>query len=442
MAENNYLTEEQVDRQEHLSRKRLELLNPKENWSIGANRPQANLIDLMHWVKFEFAYKEFIKNNKVGNLHCWIHNKIVIDGAFLEFAEQEGVKIECLYRDSIASWKSDNDNEHFMAQGIFKISYKKLQFIHAALFHKGNQNEDEVSFFVIMHDDNYEKYIELRNKFDDWLTERDRNNLEIHVVGADSIPYEKDMMWDDLFLPQNVKNDIVGCIDGFFAAKELYEKRRIPWKKGLLFFGDPGGGKTTCIRTIISNYDFKPVTVMTSQQTNDEIITNAFEYAQEQGPALLYFEDLDVLLGGGSVSMSHFLNLMDGVNSRDGIMVIATANNPASLGQAVLRPSRFDRKWEFPLPTEDLATKYLKKWYGDTISAKNLSFIVKNAVERKFSYAYLKELYITSAYHALSEGRNDPQLKDIKKAMKQLLSDKENVESDFISENQTSIGIE
>jgi len=439
MAENNYLTEEQVDLQEHLSAKRLDLLNPKNNWTFN-QRPTQNLIELMHWAKDTFGTS--ITNN-VGLLHCWIHNKIVMDGAFFEFSEQVGVKIECLYRDSVASWRSDNHNEHFMAQGVFKISYKKLQFLHAALFHKGNQNEDEVSFFAIMDDKDYEKYIELRNTFDDWLTERDRNNLEIHVVGAESIPYEKNMSWDDLFLPEDLKDQIRGTVEGFLSAKEMYAKKQIPWKRGVLLYGDVGLGKSSCIKTIISNYDFKPVTVMTGQQTNDEVITDAFEYAQDQEPALLYFEDLDTLLGNGNVSLSHFLNLMDGVYSRNGILVVATANDLSRLGGAVLnRPSRFDRKWEFPLPTEDLAMKYLQKWYGNSIRQNNLNYIVKIAVERKFSYAYLKELYITSAFHALSSGRENPQKKDIEKAMKQLLSDKKNVDSDFISENQTKIGIE
>lgn len=436
MTENHYLTEEQVDLQEHLSINRLALLEPTFLFDSIKDRPKQNLIELMHWVKNVF-------NNGKGN--PWIHNKIVIDGAFLEFAEQSKVKIECLYRDSIASWRSDNLNEHFMAQGVFKIFYKKMSFLHCALFHKGNQNEDEVSFFVIMEDKDYSKYIELRNMFDEWLTDRDRNNLEIHVVGAESIPYEKDTSWDDLFLPDGMKKQIRGTVEGFLASKEFYASKRIPWKRGILFFGSPGSGKTTTIKTIISTYDFKPVTVMTGQQTNDEVITEAFEYAQEQEPALLYFEDLDTLLGNGNVSLSHFLNLMDGVNSRNGILVIATANDLSRLGgamDAVLdRPSRFDRKWEFPLPTEDLAIKYLKKWYGNTISVKNLNFIVKNAVEKKFSYAYLKELYITSAYYALSEGRKDPNLSDIKQALEQLLNDKENVESGFVGENYNKVEI-
>jgi hypothetical protein len=439
----NYLTEEQIDKQEHLSKERLEMLSPREDWDCEREneRPKANLIDLMHWVRVEFGH-EISDLGKEGRLNCWIHNKIVIDGAFIEFAEQKGVKIECLYRDSIASWKSDKENEHFMAQGVFKISRGDLEFLHAALFHKGNQNEDEVSFFVIMDDEDFEKYTALRNEFDNWLVERDREHLEIHVIGGEGQPYERDMSWDEVFLPEKLKKDIIDAVEGFLAAKELYEEKKIAWKRGILLWGDPGNGKTTTIKTIISRYDFKPVTVQTSPQTNDDTITQAFEYAQEQEPGLLYFEDLDSLLKMGTVSVSHFLNLLDGVSTKNGILVMATANDLRGLNEAIIdRPSRFDRKWEIPLPDEKMAKAYLHKWFGDALSAKSMNIIIKSAVEGNFSYAYLKELYITSAYHALAGGRKNPNLKDIQRAMEQMLTDKKNVQDGFQPEHHEEIGI-
>lgn len=438
MTDNKYITEEEINKCRNLSQERLDGLKPKYKWGHLANRPQSSLVDLMHWVECSFG-KEMPNTNNLG---CWIHNKIIIDGDFLTFAEENEIKIECLIRDSIASWSGENDSEQFVSQGVFLITTGDLSFLHAGLFHKGNQNEDEVSFFIVMRDSDYNKYLKLRNKYETWLKARDRQNLEIHIVGHEGSPYSRDAKWEDLFLPNKLKEDIVFSIEGFLNSKELYDKKDIPWKKGILLYGDPGNGKSTLIRTIISNYDLKPVTVRTSPQTDDNTITEAFLYAQEQGPSLLFFEDLDSLLGDmGGISLSHFLNLMDGVSSKEGILVMATANDLDKLNEAILdRPSRFDRKFYVPLPDKDMAKKYLKKWYGDTIKPATISKIAGKSVENNFSYAYLKELYITSAYYALAAGREDPILADINKALEQLLYDKENAEDGFKTKNQTPIG--
>jgi hypothetical protein len=434
----SYLTEEQVEAQEHLSAKRLKLLEPKFQFGsdIDAGRPIANLIDLMHWVKNTFGPKT------AGDLSCWIHNKIVIDGAFLEFAENHKVQIETLYLDSIASWRSSKKFEHFMAQGVFKITCGKLSFLHAALFHKGNQNEDEVSFFVIMNPKDYDKYLEFRNMFDNWLTARDREHLEIKVIGGEGLSYNREASWDEIFLPDDLKKDIRGSVEDFLNNEKLYKDHHIPWKRGILFYGEPGCGKSSLIKTIIANCDIKPVTVNSSTQTNDDTISEAFAYAQEQGPSLLYLEDLDTLLSG-HVTVSHFLNLLDGVYTRNGILVIATANVIHRLKMAVTdRPSRFDRKIEIPLPTVEMSIKYLKNWFGKFLTTKEYSIIAKQTYDMKFSYAYLKELYITSAFDAIAGGRKDPNMGDVKTALARLLKDKNTVISGFQTGGTETIGID
>ena len=160
-------------------------------------------------------------------------------------------------------------------------------------------------------------------------------------------------------------------------------------------------GKTSLIKTIISNYDFKPITIV--PDANDEILRVAFKFAEEFSPSLLYFEDLDSLLER-NVDLSNFLNLMDGISSKNGLLVIATANELKKLKPSIIdRPSRFDRKFEIPLPTMDMANSYLKHWFGNNITSKKCKELSKLIKQNNFSYAYLKEIYISSMFEALSD---------------------------------------
>ena len=125
-----------------------------------------------------------------------------------------------------------------------------------------------------------------------------------------------------------------------------------------MLYGKPGNGKTSIIRTIMSAYNFKPVTIVAG--ANDEAVREAFTYAEDQSPALLYFEDLDSLLEK-SVDISSFLNLMDGISAKNGLLVVATANDVKKLKTNITeRPSRFDRKFEIP-PTKCRNGLYISK---------------------------------------------------------------------------------
>jgi hypothetical protein len=344
MENTEFLTPADLEKQESLSLEKLKKLAHNQVQLLpngAAPRPTANFIDLMDWTKETFS--PFLKNT--AGLKKFVHNRIIVDGQFLQFCEENKVTVECLYSDSVISWKTEHDFEKFFAQGVFLIKARGLEFIHAALFHKGNQHEDEISFFVIVSDDNFQKYVDLRNQFDAWVSQRDRGNLHIRVIDGEDMPYTKDHTWEDLFLPEEIKDQLKGLVENFLASKDFYAENRIPWKRGILLYGKPGNGKTSIIRTIMSMYNFKPVTIVPG--ANDESVREAFSYAEEQSPSLLYFEDLDSLLEK-SIDISSFLNLMDGISAKNGLLVVATANEVKKLKANITdRPSRFDRKFDY-----------------------------------------------------------------------------------------------
>jgi len=428
-----FLTPELMEKQEHLSMKHLMSLEPSRQKEISEQksfpRPTASFVELMEWTKQIFC-KDFTEKVSPHALHNFVNNRIIIDGQFLHFCEERKIKVKCLYQDSVISWKTDHNYEKFFMQGVFLIKAPGLEFLHAALFHKGNQNEDEVSFFVIASNDNYEAYVKLRNEFDEWIQERDRSNLHIRVIDGEDIPYTKDSSWDELFLPTEIKDNLKGLVENFLESRDFYLSKKIPWKRGILLYGKPGNGKTSIIRTIMSVYNFKPVTIISG--AGDEAVREAFSYAEEQSPSLLYFEDLDSMLEK-NVDISSFLNLMDGISAKNGMLVIATANEVKKLKANITqRPSRFDRKFEIPLPNQEMAYIYLKRWFDNILSDPKCKEIAKFAEKHEFSYAYLKEFYISSMFEALSHNRKTPTTKDIDNTLVRLVKDKNILGSDNV----------
>ena len=105
--------------------------------------------------------------------------------------------------------------------------------------------------------------------------------------------------FENLILPEKLKADILADVERFFASRAAYEKHGVPWKRGLLFVGPPGNGKTHAIKALINETKRPCLYVKTfdSEQYTDETgIRRVFARARECSPCLLVFEDLDALI--------------------------------------------------------------------------------------------------------------------------------------------------
>ena len=174
----------------------------------------------------------------------------------------------------------------------------------------------------------------------------------------------KNATFDNLVLPPALKTEIQADFRQFFAAREVYERYRIPWKRGVLFLGPPGNGKTHTVKALINQLD-QPCLYVKSLKaryaTDHETIHAVFERARQTTPCLLIMEDLDSLINDRN--RSFFLNELDGFASNTGVVVIATTNHPERLDPAILdRPSRFDRKYHFDLPAPAEREAYISRW--------------------------------------------------------------------------------
>ncbi|KAF4626650.1 hypothetical protein G7Y89_g11508 [Cudoniella acicularis] len=224
--------------------------------------------------------------------------------------------------------------------------------------------------------------------------------------------------WDDVILAPDTKSSLIADVNGFFSNRSLYKELGVPWKRGVIFHGVPGNGKTISIKALISTLSKRdpPIPslyVKALSHYSDDIrsIRMIFTHARTIAPCLLIFEDLDSLVRDRC--RSYFLNEVDGLESNEGILMIGSTNHLDTLDSAITkRPSRFDRKYHFKLPEEEERLAYCKFWCQKLESStlvefpKEMCTIIMRLTEG-FSFAYMKELFIVSLLTIARGGTGD-----------------------------------
>jgi ATPase family associated with various cellular activities (AAA) len=218
----------------------------------------------------------------------------------------------------------------------------------------------------------------------------------------------KNSTFDNLILKGSLKQDIREDLEQFFAARSVYERYNIPWKRGIIFIGPPGNGKTHAVKAIlnVTRYPCLYVKSFNSEYGTDESnIHTVFERARQTAPCVLVLEDLDSLLT--SQNRSNFLNELDGFATNVGIVTLATTNHPERLDPSILdRPSRFDRKYPFDLPEPPERLAYIIHWNAsleDTLRISDEVAAELSVLTEGFSFAYLKELFLSSMMRWISQ---------------------------------------
>jgi hypothetical protein len=210
--------------------------------------------------------------------------------------------------------------------------------------------------------------------------------------------------WDSVVLPEATRARLERAVQLFFTSEQVYADLEIPWKLGFLFVGPPGTGKTlttkvlagTCgvpflyVRGLNSFYDSKP---------DAGTLREMFRGARDRAPCILCLEDVDALVSEDL--RSTFLNELDGLEENyRGVLTVATTNHPERLDPGLLhRPSRFDYRFEFPLPDEGQRRAFVRHWAEKLVRLGYVTRLDGASDEivgrsRGMSHAYLKRVLV------------------------------------------------
>lgn len=209
-----------------------------------------------------------------------------------------------------------------------------------------------------------------------------------------------------IILPAGLLEDLIQDLREFLNSHDWYIERGIPWRRGYLFEGPPGNGKTSLALAMAAaaNASLNYLSLVGDGLVDSrlrELLTNRGE-----GNIILIedvdrgFESLkdqpgkDIKLTYGAV-----LNCLDGACASDGQIVIMTANDASKLDKALLRPGRIDRVVKFRNADQDQACELFRRFFPDKPLLAGRFGV--EAGNRQYAMAELQQM--------LLEHRNDPE---------------------------------
>lgn len=176
-----------------------------------------------------------------------------------------------------------------------------------------------------------------------------------------------------VIIPEEQKNMIIDDLKDFVSSAEWYKIRGIRHKRGYLFSGPPGNGKTTLAMAMAEELNRDLYILNLNSIENDSCLIKAF--AQLGTNVILLIEDIDRAFVkrdnvDSKVSFSTVLNQFDGALCRDGIITVITTNHLEKLDEALIRDGRIDVRQEIPNPSASLVKEYLELFYNIKIATE------------------------------------------------------------------------
>ena len=200
-----------------------------------------------------------------------------------------------------------------------------------------------------------------------------------------------DRTFESIFIDENTKKTIIDDITKFYNNTEFYIQKGFVHKRGYLFYGRPGTGKSSLITAIANHFDKRICYLDLSEIENNKELRNTICSIPKN--SILVLEDIDIynnvnkrndLPDNNSnqekISFSSVLQMMDGSILPNGTIIIATTNYFEKLDSAFVRDGRFDIKIEIFPADKKLAKQMINYLAPDKIDILNkIDFPIEQA---------------------------------------------------------------
>ncbi|MBN1807891.1 MAG: ATP-dependent zinc metalloprotease FtsH [Planctomycetes bacterium] len=250
-----------------------------------------------------------------------------------------------------------------------------------------------------------------------------------------------EVTFEDVAGIEEAKEEVTEIVE-FLKAPDRFRQLGARVPRGVLLVGPPGAGKTLLAKAIageagvpffsISGSDFVEMFVGVGASR----VRDLFLQAKQAAPSIIFLDEIDAVgrrrgagLGGGHDEREQTLNAilveMDGFDTSDQVIIIASTNRPDVLDPALLRPGRFDRRVVVDLPDMNGREAILKVHARKLKMADDVDLAEMARMTVSFSGADLENLLNEAALLAVLREHDAVKQEDIEEAREKVLWGKE-----------------
>ena len=190
-----------------------------------------------------------------------------------------------------------------------------------------------------------------------------------------------DVTWADVGGLEDTKERLRETIQWPLEYPEVFEQLDMAAAKGVMLYGPPGTGKTLLAKAVANEAESNFISIKGPELLNKFVgesekgVREVFSKARENAPTVVFFDEIDSIAaergsqstdsGVGERMVSQLLTELDGLESLEDVVVIATSNRPDLIDSALLRPGRLDRHVHVPVPDEEARRKIFEVHTGE-----------------------------------------------------------------------------